>query len=143
MWVNYSGVKSLGNPLSKLTSSGNQLGSSDGPGFGWEDITIYRLGVAYDVNQAWTVRAGYSWGDNPIPSSQTLLNILAPGVIEQHFTLGATWRLDPKSELSFSYMHAFENTVDGSNSIPAAFGGGNANIKMSQDSLGIAFGMKF
>jgi long-chain fatty acid transport protein len=40
-------------------------------------------------------------------------------------------------------MHAFENTVNGSNSIPAEFGGGNANIKMSQDSLGVAFGMKF
>ena len=142
MWVNYSGVKSISNPLSKLFS-GNQLGSNDGPGFGWEDITIYKLGVAYDVNQAWTVRAGYSWGDNPIPASQTFFNILAPGVIEQHFSLGATWRLDPKSELSFSYMHAFENTVNGSNSIPAAFGGGNANIKMSQDSLGVAFGMKF
>jgi long-chain fatty acid transport protein len=142
MWINYSDTKSINNPLSKLFS-GNQLGSNDGPGFGWEDITIYKLGVAFDVNQAWTVRAGYSWGDNPIPSSQTFFNLLAPGVIEQHLTLGATWRLDPKSELSFAYMHAFENEVNGSNSIPAAFGGGNANIKMSQDSLGIAFGMKF
>jgi long-chain fatty acid transport protein len=142
MWVNYSSVKSIGNPLSKLFA-GNLLGSNDGPGFGWEDITIYKLGVSYDVNPAWTVRAGYSWGDNPIPASETLFNILAPGVIEQHFTVGATWRIDQKSELSFSYMHAFENEVNGSNSIPANFGGGNANIKMYQDSLGIAYGMKF
>jgi long-chain fatty acid transport protein len=142
MWINYSGVKSIGSPISKLFA-GNLLGSNDGPGFGWEDITIYKLGVSYDVNPAWTVRAGYSWGDNPIPASQTLFNTLAPGVIEQHFTLGATWKIDPKSELSFSYMHAFENEVNGSNSIPPNFGGGNANIKMYQDSLGIAYGMKF
>ncbi len=142
MWINYSDVKAINNPLSKLFA-GNQLGSNDGPGFGWDDITIYKLGLSYDINPAWTVRTGFSWGDNPIPASETFFNILAPGVIEQHFTLGATWKIDPKSELSFSYMHAFENEVSGAGSIPPNFGGGEANIKMYQDSLGISYGMKF
>ena len=33
-------------------------------------------------------------------------------------------------------MHAFEETVKGSNSIPAGFFGGNANLKMYEDSFG-------
>jgi long-chain fatty acid transport protein len=41
-------------------------------------------------------------------------------------------------------MHAFEESVNGSGSIPpsppTAFGGGEANLKMYQDSLGIAYG---
>jgi long-chain fatty acid transport protein len=72
-----------------------------------------------------------------------LFNALAPATIEQHLTLGATWRIDPKQELSFAYMHAFENEVNGSGSIPNLFGAGEANIKMYQDSLGISYGYKF
>jgi long-chain fatty acid transport protein len=51
--------------------------------------------------------------------------------------------LPNKSELSFAYMHAFEKKVNGSNSIPGGpngFGGGDANLKMHEDSLGIAYG---
>jgi long-chain fatty acid transport protein len=69
--------------------------------------------------------------------------MLAPGVVQDHLTLGATWVLPNKSELSFAYMHAFEKKVNGSNSIPGGpngFGGGDANLKMHEDSLGIAYG---
>jgi len=39
------------------------------------------------------VRAGYSHGKQPIPTNETQFNVLAPGVIEDHVTLGATWTL--------------------------------------------------
>jgi hypothetical protein len=38
------------------------------------------------------------------------------------------------------YVHAFENTVNGVNSIPASFGGGNANLLMYRNSITIGFG---
>ena len=41
------------------------------------------------------------------------------------------------------YMHAFESKVNGAGSIPAGYGGGNANLRMSQDSLGVGYGWKF
>ncbi len=72
-----------------------------------------------------------------------MFNIPAPGTIQQHLTLGATWKIDQKQELSFAYMHAFEKEVNGSGSIPLALGGGEANIKMYQDLLGISYGYKF
>jgi long-chain fatty acid transport protein len=142
-WIDYEQVAAISNPLANLSQQGNLLGSSNGPGFGWESMLIYKLGVSFDVNPQWTLRAGYSYGNQPIPSSETFFNILAPGTIEQHLTLGATWKIDPKQELSFAYMHGFESDVNGSGSIPAAFGGGEANIKMYQDSLGISYGYKF
>ena len=67
-------------------------------------------------------------------------NVIAPGVVQDHITLGATWVLPNKAELSLAYMHAFENEVNGANSIPPGFGGGEANLKMYQDSIGIAYG---
>ena len=51
--------------------------------------------------------------------------------------------IDEKSELSFSYVHAFSNTVNGTSAIPAGFGGGNVSLKMYQDSLGVAYAYKF
>jgi long-chain fatty acid transport protein len=141
--INYSDVASVGN-LS-LPNLANGLGSDNGAGFGWRDVTTTKLGASYAYSDALTVRAGYNHSTQPIRSSDTLFNILAPGVIQDHVTLGATWVLANKSEVSLSYIHAFEENVNGSGSIPpgfppAGFGGGEANLKMYQDSLGIAYG---
>lgn len=141
--TNYSSVKSISNKL----NAGGPLGADNGAGFGWRDMTVYKLGVSYELNKDLTLRAGYSHGRQPIPSDQTFFNILAPGVIEDHVTLGATWKLANDAEVSVAYMHALEKSVKGSNSIPPGFppgmGGGNANLKMHQDSLGVAYGKKF
>lgn len=141
--INYSDVASVGNV--SLPNLANGLGSDNGAGFGWRDVTTTKLGASYAYSDALTVRAGYNHSTQPIRSSDTLFNILAPGVIQDHVTLGATWVLTDKSEVSLSYIHAFEKTVNGSGSIPpgfppAGFGGGEANLKMYQDSLGIAYG---
>ncbi len=141
--INYSDVASVGN-LS-LTNLGNGLGSDNGAGFGWRDVTATKLGASYAYSDALTLRAGYNHTSQPIRQTDTLFNILAPGVVQDHVTLGATYVLPNKSELSFSYIHAFNENVKGSNSIPpgfppAGFGGGNADLKMYQDSLGIAYG---
>ncbi len=141
--INYGSIKSIANPIANLTVSGNKLGTDNGGGFGWRDMTVYKLGVSYDVSKNLPLRAGYSTADQPIPSSETLFNILAPGVVEDHITLGATWRLQNGGELSLAYMHAFKKTVNGSGSIPSGFGGGEANLSMYQDSFGVAYGMKF
>jgi long-chain fatty acid transport protein len=140
--INYSGVKSINNPLLPNLSTA-QLGTDNGAGFAWQDMTVYKLGVDWQVNSDLVLRAGWNHGGQPIPKSDTLFNLLAPGVVEDHLTLGGTWTLQNGSELSFFYMHAFEKTISGDNSIPAGFGGGEANLTMSQDSIGVAYGWSF
>jgi long-chain fatty acid transport protein len=132
-WVNYGGITSINNTMYTPC----QLGTSCGPGFAWRDMTTFKLGGDYDVTNDVKLRGGVSYGRQPIPSDQTFFNVIAPGVPEWHATLGATWTLPNKSELTVAYMHAFENEVTGS--------GGTAgfNLKMYQNSLGIAWGMKF
>lgn len=140
--INYSDVDSVGNSINNLFVNGQQLGSKNGPGFAWKDVTALKVGASYAWNEKLTVRAGYNHSSQPIRNSETLFNILAPGVVQDHVTLGATYILANQSELSFSYMHAFEEKVNGSGSIPAMFGGGEANLKMYEDSLGVAYGWK-
>lgn len=133
--INYGDIKSIANRGSNMA----QLGTSNGPGFGWENITAYKLGISYDVNKEWTLRAGYSWNDEPYAGTETFFNVLAPGVIKEHATLGATWRMPNGAELSFAYMHAFKNTISGT---PGSMSQGVSNT-MYEDSFGIAYGMKF
>ena len=141
--IKYSDIPAVGNTADCLFAMTCQLGGSNGPGFGWQDTTVFKIGLAYDLKPGTTLRAGYVTLDQPIPASQTFFNILAPGVVEDHLTLGLTVAMSKTSELTVMYMHAFENEVNGSNSIPAGFGGGNANLRMSQDSLGVAYGWKY
>ncbi len=147
--INYSGVKSISNTLSPaiLNCMGGTttqcLGASAGSGFGWKDMTVYKLGVDWQQSANLVLRAGYNHGSQPIPNKETFFNLLAPGVVEDHFTGGATWTLQNKSELTVAVMYAPKKTVNGSSSIPTAFGGGEANLSMSQYSVGVAYGWKF
>jgi long-chain fatty acid transport protein len=135
--INYSDIASIGNV--SLPKLGNGLGSDNGAGFGWRDITATKLGASYAYSDALTLRAGYNHSTQPVRQTDTLFNILAPGVVQDHATLGATYVLPNKAELSFSYTHAFKENVNGNGSLQG-FGGGEANLKMYQDSLGIAYG---
>jgi long-chain fatty acid transport protein len=137
--IYYSDVKSIANPLANFFIPA-PLGADNGAGFGWEDMTVYKLGVSWKYQSDLVLRAGLNHGKNPIPDSETMFNFLAPGVVENHLTLGATKTLSNGAELTFMFMHAFEKEVKGSGSIPGAFGGGEVDIKMSQNSLGIAYG---
>jgi long-chain fatty acid transport protein len=142
--INYSDVDSVGNPFSLASvMAGNGFGSEKGQGFGWKDINVYKIGAAYQVNPQVTIRAGYSHNDQPIPQDQTFLNILAPGVIQDHLSVGATWNIDRAQELSVAYTYGLKETVKGSQSIPLNFGGGEANLEMDQHILGVSYGLKF
>ena len=140
--IQYSDVASVNNPSTNQTP----LGTSNGPGFGWQDINVYRLGVQYRIDPTWTVRAGYYRADNPITSRDVTFNILAPGVVQSHLTLGFSYAVNATSEITMAYGHAFENEVTGSslfNNVLGAGAGGNEKIWMSQNFLGIGWNMKF
>jgi len=134
----YGSVKSIANSDANQA----QLGTDGGPGFGWQDINVSKAGLDYEVNPSLTLRGGYNHGGVPFDSSQTFFNILAPAVTKDHLHAGATVSLHGGKEISFAYIHAFNNTLNGVNSIPPAFGGGEANLSMYQNSFQVAFGWK-
>jgi long-chain fatty acid transport protein len=134
----YSDVPAVGNPINALFA-GVPLGASDGAGFGWQNISVIKLGASYALSDSVTLRAGVSKSQQPVPSSQTFFNILAPGVIETHLTAGISWKLANRNEISVAWLHAFNYTVNGIGSIPPAFGGGEANISLVEDSLAVSF----
>jgi long-chain fatty acid transport protein len=142
VYIDYSGVPSVGNP----SMNGKPLGASGGPGFGWDSVNVFKFGVEYQLDPAWTLRAGYNYSQNPIGSADVTFNILAPGVVQHHLTLGFSYNLPDKSSVTVAYMHAFENSVTGSslfNSVLGPGAGGTEKITMYENSLGIAWGKRF
>jgi long-chain fatty acid transport protein len=146
--INYSQVKSVGNPSSNLLNCAGGdttycLGGSNGAGFGWHDVNVWKLGVEYGYSDRLALRGGFNHTNNPIRSDDVTINILAPGVIENHLTLGLTYLTRSKGELTLAYMHAFRNSVSGPSffnkfGVPA----GDEKIEMYQDAIGIAYGWK-
>jgi len=119
-----------------ITNPDNRLGGDEGLGFGWEDINVYSLGLQYEVNDKLTVRAGYSDADEPWKDVNTLFNVLAPATVEKHASLGATYKLDTQSRVSFAYTHAFQNTIEGTSQFT---GPQTGHVRMDQNMLQISY----
>ena len=112
------------------------LGGSDGAGFGWDDMTVVKIGYQWRTGAKNTWRVGYSTGDQPIPDDESLFNILAPATIEDHVTAGYSRQLDDKSSINFAAMYALENSVKGKNPFDPAQ---DIEIEMDQYELAISY----
>jgi long-chain fatty acid transport protein len=113
-----------------------RLGGDQGLGFGWEDINVYSVGLRYQATERLTLRTGYSYGEEPWKNVNTLFNVLAPATIEKHASLGATYKLDKHSRVSFAYTHAFTNTIDGTSTFT---GPQTGYVRMDQDMVQFAY----
>jgi long-chain fatty acid transport protein len=127
--VLYSGIASVANPLLPNLMQA-PLGADEGAGFGWEDMTTVKAGVQVRTGGGWTWRGGYSYGSQPIPESEVLFNILAPGIIEQHATLGFSKKVNDTQEITFALTRAFSKEVVGANALEAP---GQQRIQLKMD----------
>jgi long-chain fatty acid transport protein len=115
-----------------------RLGDDGGAGFGWRDVTAYKAGIQYVAGPTFTVRAGYAYARQPIPESEVLFNILAPGVIEQHATVGFSAKVGDKSTLNFSVVRAFQKAISGANPLEVP---GKQTIELKMDQWVFDFGL--
>jgi long-chain fatty acid transport protein len=76
----------------------------------WDDQAVYEVGGAYALTEAWTLRAGYNYGENPVPEGLT--NPLFPAIIEQHITGGCGYAFQGGNtiDLGLSYAPKVEVT---------------------------------
>lgn len=141
----YSKVSSVGNVSMPLAP----LGAANGPGFGWKDIDVLKIGVSWQASDSLTLRAGYNRGDSPIGPADVTFNILAPGVMTDHYTLGLSYSGCKNCEISAALMFAPRQSV----TAPSMFNGlpvpgvqgqaGSETITMRQTSVGVSWSYKF
>ena len=78
----------------------------------------------------------------PIPESEMLFNILAPGVMEDHFTFGFTRQFGQSRGLNFSLMYAPEVKVTGPNMLEVP-GLQDITLAMSQWDIEVSYSWGF
>lgn len=147
-YIMYEDIASISNPGPDPRSTTgpfpvdretNALGADGGLGFGWDNQTVFKVGIAYEYNSKWTLRGGWNYGKSPVDEETDILfSMVAPAISQHHLTLGGTYALDDDMELSFSFIHAFEYEQNGPTYIN--FEGG---YTMQQDVIGASFGMNF
>jgi long-chain fatty acid transport protein len=155
----YGDIDSIANPVRNVyacptagaggTDLSSCFGGNNGGGFGWEDMTVYKIGAQWSSSDVMTWRAGYSHGDQPIPDNEVMFNILAPATIEDHITVGFTRGLPSGNEWSLSFMYAPNNKVTGPATFTNPMESGNpfdptqeVSIDMNQWELEFGFGWR-
>lgn len=132
----FQGVQS-GFPCGVLGNAVFCLGEDQGMGFGWRDMTIYKVGADWQMNENLTLRAGFNYGKSPIPDDQVTFNTLAPAVVEKHYSVGFTWKSSESPlEISGAYMYVAENSQ---HAVDQNIVGG-VDIEMHQHVLGVSVG---
>lgn len=135
IWWNQ--VRSLGNK--GVSRAKGAPGSSNGPGFGWRNQQVYRLGMAWSATERLTLRAGYNRGNGILNNKDGYLALLAPSANHVHMTTGASYQLASGNELSFAYARSFKSKTRGRGQMPDSL----SSPYMGQHWLSASYGVRF
>ncbi len=128
--------------------SPDQTVSSVALPFGWDNQWVFAVGTQYQLTDAFAVRAGFNHAKAPIDEADVFNNLAFPAVVENHLTLGVTYRLGEHWELSTAYKKAFKKELTGKGDVPTAFQplagtDSGAKIAMDQHSFGLQISYRF
>lgn len=139
--VEYSKVLAFSSPLSQFPQQ--RFGADHGPGFGWHSQNVYRGAVQYAPSRALELRAGYAYGTQPIPRSETLFTSLAPDTNRRFYSLGGTWYRDRGWEWTAALGYEPTSTLRGKDSLPLIAGGGEIDVDNSFVSITVSVSRQF
>ncbi len=74
--------------------------------FDWRDQWVFAAGADVKLNDRFTLRGGYNFGENPVPDDT--LTPLFPANVEHHLSFGLCWLKGSRS-YELAIEHAFEN----------------------------------
>jgi long-chain fatty acid transport protein len=107
--------------------------SADGyDSFGWDDQTVYSLGLEYKTASDLAIRAGYSHANSPLddgnfkgatvggaqmrPQDVTYFNMMGfPAISEDHYTVGLGYKFNNKMGIDIAYVYAPKETLKAMN----------------------------
>ncbi|PLX37594.1 MAG: hydrocarbon degradation protein [Hyphomicrobiales bacterium] len=142
----YGSVDAISNPSTNILTCGivgtsTCLGGSNGAGFGWDDVDIFKIGVEWDATPDLTLRAGYSYNTNPIDPRDVMFNILAPGVVQHHITGGLEYDLNENHSIELAGSYVPETKVSGAE-LPG-FGNPAHNVDIAMHQFELTVGYKY
>jgi long-chain fatty acid transport protein len=109
-------------------------------GLGWRSVFAVATGVQYQLSEKVTLRGGYLYNTNPIPSTATLFNAQAPGITQHTLSLGASYHITPDITATTAWVHGFRNAIQGGvEQLPGA----STRLDTQTDSLVVGLNIQF
>jgi long-chain fatty acid transport protein len=105
----------------------------------WKEQIVVAVGAAYKLTDVWTLRAGYNYGNNPVPAEN--LSPLFPAITEHHLTVGAGYKFNQSWSLDAAWEHAFGKSLTYTNT-GTPFGS-NAEEVHDQNTIAMFLTCKF
>ncbi|MBB5189207.1 long-chain fatty acid transport protein [Zhongshania antarctica] len=137
--VAFSDVKSAGNRfLPNLQAS--RFGDDGGVGFGWKDMTIYKLGYQWDIRSTTSLRAGLNYGKHFVRDSEIFLNLMSPALPEWHYTAGVSEQISEKWKVNGVVYFAKKGVLAAPNPLGP---GQTLSTYMYQIAAGVSFTYSF
>ncbi|MBW8305670.1 MAG: outer membrane protein transport protein [Thiobacillus sp.] len=96
--------------MDRVSVSNPQPGMPPVLAFGWDDQTVYSIGVKKDMGKM-AISVGYNYGESPIGPEDVNMNLGSTAIVEHHLSFGLTRKFSDKVSGSFAYTHAFENDL--------------------------------
>jgi len=138
-YIDYEAVDTIADPTSLFPP--NPFGSDNGPGFGWNSISVVKVGVEVETSDDMIWRGGINVGESPLDVNEFSTAFLVPATVTTHLSVGFTKMLSDKRELTAVYVRTLEECETGDFS--ATFGGGSLEACMEQDFIELSYGMLF
>jgi long-chain fatty acid transport protein len=113
-------------------------------GLGWRSIVTVATGLQYELTERITVRGGYTFAQNPVPSSQMEFNLGSALIIQNFLSVGGSFQIRENVAANIAYTHGFQNSLTGpfvtpTGSIPAT----SITSLISADQLSAGLAVKF
>ncbi len=109
-------------------------------GLGWDSVFAVALGVEHHVTDQFTVRAGYSFNQNPIGDDDSFFNIASPLIFQHVINAGCSYRLSDRISISASYSYFVNNSVTGPIVFPTGpIAGSSLKNEMNVHLLSVGF----
>lgn len=146
--IGYSGVSALGN----RPFDGTVLrGAAHGPGNGWKDMHVLKLGVRYQATPALRLSAGVSANSAAYADAATSDNLNSPSTFRRHFTLGLGYAPAGNTEWSIFYSIAPAHRTSGPSALASAVGVqlgvpnhlGRESLATRQQSIGVQYSVRY
>lgn len=125
-----------------MTSANNNysycMGGKYGPGFGWDDMRVLKIGGAYKLTSKDTVRLGISISNRIAHPKDIIVATLAPGAVAQYITSAGYTRQFKDFKLNTFLTYIPQQSMSGYNELST---NKTQKIKTSVGGFGFGFGV--
>jgi len=101
---------------------------------------VYRAGVEFQATEAIALRAGYTYGNSPVPDST--LTPLTAAIMEHKLSAGAGWK-NERYFVDIAYQYSLPSSQNVGTSALQAGEYSNSRTEVEIHTVGVTFGMNF